>query len=377
MRKRLKRFGAIIRKEITQLVRDRTTLAIVLIIPFLELFLFGYAVDLTVDHIPTAVADLSLDAQSRALINALEASGYFDVATYVEDEAAVIRAVDEGRVRAGVVIPPDFATQVERGRAQALILLDGSDSFTVQSGYGAATAVAQDRAMKLMVEKVGQVGGRLGRLPITSSVQILYNSNLDDMVFIVPAMAGMLLQLLAVNLTAMAVVRERELGTIEQLLITPVRPIELMVGKMVPNVLVTALDMLSVTLLGIFWFGVPFQGDPWLFAWLSLLFLVSGLGMGLLVSTMAQTQKQAQQITMLLMLLSMLLTGFLYPRAPMPPIIRAIGNFIPLTYFVRIVRGIFTKGVGLSFIWSDVAALIVYGGVVMVVAAATFRKRLD
>ena len=377
MRRRLKRFGAIIRKEITQLVRDRTTLAIVLIIPFLELFLFGYAVDLTVDHIPTAVADLSLDAQSRALINALEASGYFDVATYVEDEAAVIRAVDEGRVRAGVVIPPDFATQVERGRAQALILLDGSDSFTVQSGYGAATAVAQDRAMKLMVEKVGQVGGRLGRLPITSSVQILYNSNLDDMVFIVPAMAGMLLQLLAVNLTAMAVVRERELGTIEQLLITPVRPIELMVGKMVPNVLVTALDMLSVTLLGIFWFGVPFQGDPWLFAWLSLLFLVSGLGMGLLVSTMAQTQKQAQQITTLLMLLSMLLTGFLYPRAPMPTIIRAIGNFIPLTYFVRIVRGIFTKGVGLSFIWSDVVALIVYGGVVMVMAAATFRKRLD
>jgi len=377
MRKRLKRFGAIVRKELTQLVRDRTTLGIVLIIPFLELFLFGYAVDLTVDHIPTAVADMSLDAQSRALIDALEASGYFDAVTYVEDEAAVIRAVDEGRVRAGVVIPPDFATQVERGRAQALILLDGSDSFTVQSGYGAATAIAQDRAMKLMVEKVGQVGGRLGRLPITSSVQILYNSNLDDMVFIVPAMAGMLLQLLAVNLTAMAVVRERELGTIEQLLITPVRPIELMVGKMVPNVFVTAFDMLSVTLLGIFWFGVPFQGDPWLFAWLSLLFLVSGLGMGLLVSTMAQTQKQAQQITTLLMLLSMLLTGFLYPRAPMPPIIRAIGNFIPLTYFVRIVRGIFTKGVGLSLIWSDVVALIVYGGVVMVVAAATFRKRLD
>ncbi|UCC63027.1 MAG: ABC transporter permease [Anaerolineae bacterium] len=377
MRRRLKRFGAIVRKEITQLVRDRTTLSIVLIIPFLELFLFGYAVDLTVDHIPTAVADLSLDAQSRALINALEASGYFDVATYLQDEAAVIRAVDEGRVRAGVVIPPDFATQVERGRAQALILLDGSDSFTVQSGYGAATAIAQDRAMKLMVEKVGQVGGRLGRLPITSSVQILYNSNMDDMVFIVPAMAGMLMQLLAVNLTAMAVVRERELGTIEQLLVTPVRPIELMVGKMVPNVFVTAFDMLSVTLLGIFWFGVPFQGDPWLFAWLSLLFLVSGLGLGLLVSTMAQTQKQAQQITTLLMLLSMLLTGFLYPRAPMPPIIRAIGNFIPLTYFVRIVRGVFTKGIGLSFIWSDVAALIVYGGVVMVIAAATFRKRLD
>jgi ABC-2 type transport system permease protein len=377
MRKRLKRFRAIVRKEITQLLRDRTTLAIVLIIPFLELFLFAYAVDLTVDHIPTAVADMSLDGQSRAFIDALKISGYFDVTMYLEDEREVIHAIDEGRVRAGVLIPPDFGVQVERGRAQALILLDGSDSFTVQSGYGAASAIAQDRAMKLMVDKVSRVGGSLGTLPIATSTQVLYNSDMDDMVFIVPALAGMLLQVLAVSLTAMAVVRERELGTIEQILITPIRPIELMVGKMVPNVFVTAFGMLSVTLLGIFWFGVPFRGDPWLFAWLSLLFLVSGLGLGLLVSTVAQTQKQAQQITMLFMLLSMLLTGFIYPRAPMPPLVKAIGNLIPLTYFVRIVRGIFTKGVGLSFFWSDVVALIVYGSVIMVVAAATFKKRLD
>jgi len=377
MRRRLKRFGAIVRKEIVQLVRDRTTLGIVLIIPFLELFLFAYAVDLTVDHIPTAVADLSLDSQSQAFIHALEISGYFDMEMYLEDEAAVVRAIDEGRARAGVVIPPDFAAQVERGRGQALILLDGSDSFTVQSGYGAAVAIAQDRALKLMVEKVSRMGASLGALPISTSTRVLYNSTLDDMVFIVPALAGILLQVLAVNLTAIAVARERELGTIEQLLITPIRPIELMIGKMVPNILVTAFDMLSVVLLGVFWFGVPFRGNPWLFAWLSLLFLVSGLGMGLLISTMAQTQRQAQQGSVLLMLLSMLLTGFLYPRAPMPPAVKVIGNLIPLTYFVRIVRGIFTKGVGLSFIWSDVVALAVYGGVVMAVASATFRKRLD
>ena len=377
MRKRLKRFMAIVRKEIAQLVRDRTTLGIVLIIPFLELFLFAYAVDLTVDHIPTAVADMSLDAQGQAFIHALEISGFFDVEMYLEDEAAVIRAIDEGRVRAGLVIPPDFATQVERGRGQALILLDGSDSFTVQSGYGAAAAIAQDRAMRLMAERVDRMGGSLGALPISTSTRILYNSNMDDMVFIVPALAGMLLQVLAVNLTAMTVVRERELGTIEQLLITPIRPIELMVGKMVPNMFVTAFDMLIVVLLGIFWFGVPFRGNPWLFAWLTLLFLVSGLGMGLLVSTVAQTQRQAQQVSILLMLLSMLLTGFIYPRVPMPPAVKAIGSLIPLTYFVRIVRGIFTKGVGLSFIWSDVVALAVFAILVMAVAAVTFKKRLD
>jgi ABC-2 type transport system permease protein len=377
MQKRFKRLRTIVRKEIIQLVRDRTTLGIVLIVPFLELFLFAYAVDLTVDHIPTAAADMSLDVQSRALIEALEMSGFFDIQMYLESEAEVIRAIDEGRVRAGVVIPPGFAPQVERGRGQALILLDGSDSFTVQSGYGAVAAIAQNQAMKLMAEKVVRMGGSLGTLPISTSIRVLYNSNMDDMVFIVPALAGMLLQVLAVNLTAMAVVRERELGTIEQLLNTPIRPIELMVGKMVPNIFVTAFAMLSVVLLGVFWFGVPFQGDPWLFAWLSLLFLVSGLGMGLLISTVAQTQKQAQQIAVLLMLLSMLLTGFIYPRAPMSPAIKFIGDLIPLTYFVRIVRGIFTKGVGLSFIWSDVVVLAVYGGVVMVIAAVTFRKRLD
>jgi len=377
MPKRLKRFGALVRKEMIQLVRDRQTLVIVLSIPFIELFLFAYAVDLTVDHIPTAVADMSLDAQSRALIDALAISGYFDVEMYLEDEVQVIQAIDEGRVRAGIVIPPDFATEVERGQGQALILLDGSDSFTVQSGYSAAVAIVQARAMKLLVEKVGRTGASLGAIPIDSSTRVLYNPGMDDMVFILPAMAAMLLQTLTVNLTAVAVVRERELGTIEQLLITPIRPMELMVGKMVPNIVVSAIGMLSVIVLGIFWFGVPFQGNPWLFVWLSVLFLVSGLGLGLLISTVAQAQKQAQQIAMLLMLLSLLLTGFIYPRTPMPPAVKAVGSFIPLTYFIRIVRGIFTKGVGLSFIWSDVVALVVYGSVVMIVAAATFRKRLD
>jgi ABC-2 type transport system permease protein len=377
MRKRLQRFGALVQKETIQLLRDRRTLGIILAIPFIELFLFAYAVDMTVDHIPTAVADMSLDNQSRALVDALQTSGYFDVTLHLQDEDQVIHAIDEGRVRAGVVIPPGFATQIQRGDAQALILLDGSDSFTVQSGYSAAVAVAQARALKLMLEKVNRAGDSVGALPIYSSTHILYNANMDDMIFIVPAMAAMLLKLLTVNLTAMAVVRERELGTIEQLLITPARPLELMASKIIPNVLVSSIGMASVTLFGVYWFGVPFRGNPWLFAWLSLLFLVSGLGVGLLVSTLSQTQKQAQQLSMLLMLLSLLLTGFIYPRAPMPPAIKAIGNLIPLTYFIRIVRGIFTKGIGLTFLWSDVLALAIYGSIVMVVSAASFKKRLD
>jgi ABC-2 type transport system permease protein len=385
MWKRPKRFGAIIRKEIVQLLRDRRTLMLVLTLPLIQLFLFAYAVELTVDHIPTAVADMSLDTQSQAFINALQVSGFFDIAMYLEDEAQVIQAIDEGRVRAGVVIPPDFATQVERGRAQALVIFDGSDSFTVQSGYNAAVAIAQVHALGLVVEKISRVGTSarlpasllLETLPINSSTRVLYNPNLDDMIFILPALAALLLQVFAVNLTAMAVVREREMGTLEQLLITPIRPIELMVGKMVPNFFVAAFNLLSITLAGVFWFDVPFQGNPWLFAWLSLLFIISALGLGLLVSTVSQTQHQAQQIGAMLLLLTLLLTGFIYPREPMPLVVKAVGNLLPLSYFIRIARGIFTKGIGLSFLWADVFALAIYGTLVMVIAAATFRKRLD
>jgi ABC-2 type transport system permease protein len=379
MGKRLKRLVAVINKEMIQVLRDRRTLAIVLITPLLELLLFAYAVDMTVDHIPMAVADMSLDNESRALIRALTASGYFDITMSVGNEEQVVRAIDEGRVQAGIVILPDFAQQVERGNAQALILLDGSDSFTVQSGYSAAMAIAQAQAIDLLAQQVGRLGisVSLDSLPVNTATRVLYNPTLDDMVFIVPALAVLILQVLSVNLTAMAVARERELGTIEGLLITPIRPTELMVSKMTPNLFVSAVGLTSITFLGIYWFDVPFQGDPWLFAWVSLLFIISGLGLGLLISTISHTQHQAQQITVLLFLLNLLLTGFIYPRAPMPPVVQAIGNLIPLTYAIRITRGIFTKGVGLSFVWTDVLALAFYGGMTLIAASVTFKKRLD
>jgi drug efflux transport system permease protein len=200
---------------------------------------------------------------------------------------------------------------------------------------------------------------------------------MDEMLFLIPGIAASLLQLLAINVTAMAVVRERELGMMEQFLITPIRPIELMVGKMMPAILLTATDLAIVIALGVYWFKVPFVGSVRLFVWLSLVFLVSGLGLGLLLSTVAKNQKQVQQLTSLLLMLTMLLTGLLYPRSTMPPAIRFIGDLIPATYFIRIARGIITKGVGLSFMWSDVVVLALYGLAVMAISAAMFKKRLD
>ncbi len=380
MRDRMRRLGAIIQKETIQILRDRVTLVMLLLMPVLEMFLFAYAVSLTVDHIPTAVADASKDTQSRAFVEALVASGYFDVAIYLADEAEVVRAIDEGQVKAGVVIPPNFAAQIERGEAQALVILDGSDSASVSSGYSAANAVAQSWAMELTVEKVARMGAALGEgvaLPVRTSTRVLYNPDRDDMVFVVPGLIAILLQVMTIGQAAVTVVRERELGVTEQILVTPARPIELLIGKMAPNLVLSVVDMLIVVLFSILWFGVPFKGSPWLFAWLSLLFIISGLGLGLLISTVAKTQRQAQQITLLFMMLCMLLTGLIYPREPMPPVVKAVSNLIPATYFVRIARGIITKGVGLSFMWDDVLVLVVYSVVVVVVSALTFKKRLD
>ena len=368
---------ALMRKEMIQVWRDGRTLLLILFLPFVQMLLFAYAVRLTVDHIATAVADLSRDAQSQALINALTLSGYFDVKQYVADEAQVIRAMDQGRVRAGVVIPPGFAAHVERGDAQVLVLLDGSDSYTVLSGYSAAAAIAQDRAFRVWGDRMRRLGMRLELVPITSTTHVLYNPDMDEMIFVLPGMVALLLQIMTVNLTSTSVVREREIGTIEQLLATPVRPLEMLIAKTVPNIVLSALDLLIVTSAGIFWFGVPFRGNPWIFLLLSLGYVISGLALGLLISTVAQTQRQAQQIGAVLLLLSMLLTGFIYPRQPMPAVVRAVGNLIPLTYFLRITRGIITKGVGVDLLWSDVLMLAIYAVVAMLLASLAFKKRLD
>ena len=378
MSMRLKRTIAVIQKEITRMLRDWPTLLMILLMPVVEMLLFASVGDMMLDHLPTAVADLSMDAYSRDFVGALEVSGFFDVEMYVESEEEVVRGIEEGKVWAGVVIPPDFAAQVEHGEAQALVILDGSDSSVVQSGYSAANAIAQAHAMELTVEMTERMGmAGVGNLPINTSTRILYNPNLDGMIFLIPGVAAALLQVLAINTSAMGVVRERELGTMEQILVTPIRPVELIVGKMVPAILLTATDLTIIVLLGVFYFDVPFQGSVWLFAWLSLLFIVSGLGLGLLLSTVAKNQKQAQQITAVLMLLTMLLTGLIYPRSAMPPVVQAIGALIPATYFTRISRGIITKGVGIAFLWHDVLVLAIYGAVVVLIAAMTFKKRLD
>jgi len=383
-----RRIWAVIQKEFIQTLRDRRTLAIQLALPLIQLFLYGYAIRMSVDHVPTVVADQSLDAASRAYVEAMTTSGYFDVVAYVPDQAEAVQAVDEGRAQAAVVIPPGFAARVERGQAQVLFVVDGSDLFTSQSAYNAASSIAQAHATELLMARMARTGQALrqsseqatgiqGLLPLDVRIRILYNPNLDDLWFLVPGMLAMLLQVQSITLTAAAVVREREVGTIEQILVTPIRPGELMLGKVVPNIVIALVNLLTILGLGVFWFGVPFQGNFWLFLWLAFLYVFSGLGLGLLISTVSQNQKQAQQLIGMFTLVGIVLGGFVFPRYAMPPAIRAIGWLFPLTYFIPLSRGIITKGVGIEFMWGQVGALFVYVVVIMVFAARAFKEGLD
>jgi ABC-2 type transport system permease protein len=383
MAKSLQRLRALYQKEVTQLLRDRRGLALMLGLPLLQLFLYAYAVNTSVYHIPTALVDQSRDRKSREFVQALVNSQYFDITQLLENENEVVIAIDKAQVRAGLVIPPDFASNTDRGSASVLLLLDGSDSSSVTSGYSAASLVAQTYGLQLTTEQLNRKGIRgnatfsAAALPITTSTRVLYNPDLIDIRFLLPGLVGLILQTLAVQQAALTVVREREMGTIEPILATPTRPLELVLGKMLPLLVLCMSAMAFVVGIGIFWFGVPFQGSIFLYFWLSLLFITSSLGLGLLFSNRATSQRQAQQQALAMMMFSLLLGGMIYPRDAMPFIPRMIGNILPMTYFVRLSRGIFTKGVGIRFLWSDMLALMLYMLIITLVAARNFKKRLD
>ena len=375
--------GVLIRKEATQLLRDRRLLLFILGLPLLQLILYGYAARLSVYHLPLAVVDQSHDRKSREFVQALVNSQYFDVALQLQSQDEVMQAIDRGEVKAGLVIPPRFATDVDQRNANVLVLLDGSDSASVQSGYSAAALVAQDYALRLTAEKVIRSGINVSAtavantLPITASTQILYNPELIDIWFILPGLVGLILQTLAITQAALVVVRERELGTIEPILATPARPLELMVGKIVPLLVLCLVAMGIVLGLGIFWFGVPFHGSLLLYFWLALLFIASSLGLGLFLSTRAATQMEATGYGLVFMLFGILFSGFQYPLNAMPPILQFISGLFPATYFIRASRSVFVKGVGLEFVWSDALILVVYAAVVVIIASRSFKERLD
>ena len=364
----LRRIWAITQKELLQLRRDPTIVILMLFMPLVQLSLFAAAIHTDIKQIPMVVADQSMSAASRTYLNALVHSDYFTIAATAEGEKELTAAIDSGVARLGVLIPPDFATKVSARQAQVLLLLDGSDSYTTNTAYNMANAISQSYAISLIRQTIA---------PLNLSVRILYNPDLNQLWFIAPGLLAMLVQAIALNLTALAVVREREVGTIEALLVTPIRPFELMIGKTLPNLLIAVANTVSILFVAIVFFRVPFQGSLALFMILAILFAFSGLGLGLVISVLSQSQMQAQQLGMMLNFVGMFLAGFLFPPYALPLPLRVLSYIFPMTYFLPILRGIYIKGVGLGAIWGQVLIACSLLAVILFAASRLFRESLD
>ncbi len=364
----LRRIWAVTQKEFVQLIRYRLLLGSLMIGPILELILIATAIHTDVQHIPLVVADQSLSAASRSYLAAFTESGSFDVVASVADQAGVVHTIDSGEANIGLVIPADFAARVEEKAANVLLLVDGSNSFVTQAAASSAAAISQQYAIGLTRQSIST---------LNVQSQILYNPGLRDLWFFVPGFGAFLLYGLALKLTAFAIVREREVGTIEALLVTPIRPIELMLGKTIPNLGIGIINAATVLPLGIWLFGVPFRGNPVLFVALALLFAVAGLGLGMAISAVSQTQIQANQIASLTNIAAMFLSGFMFPAYALPAILRVLGYVLPLTFFMPIVNGIFIKGAGLADLGTPVLALIVLTIAIFFIGTRSFRQKLD
>jgi ABC-2 type transport system permease protein len=370
------RVWALVRKEFIQIWRDRRTLTIALLLPAVQIVLFGYAINTTVEHLPTVVLDQADDRASRVFIQALVSSSIFEVVGTARDVESVHHAVDSGAARVGVIVPPEFARDLAAGRsAQVQVLIDGSDPTIAQGALFAAVAIGQDQAAAGLLARLQRLG--IGGAPaVDVRPLVLYNPGMVSVNFMIPGLIGMILQYEAIVLTAVAIVREREQGTMEQLIVTPVRPWELMVGKLLPYVLIAFADVGVALAVGTLWFQVQIAGSLWLLLALSLVFLMSSLGIGLLISTVSQTQRQAMQMQLFILLPSFILSGFIFPRDSMPWLLHQLGYLLPLTYFLEIVRGIMLKGVGLEFLWGQVLPMALLAVAVFGLSALRFRKQL-
>jgi ABC-2 type transport system permease protein len=374
----ISRLLPIVRKEFIHIVRDPRTLAVMFIAPLMQLILFGYAATADVRNVPLAVYDQDGTPQSRHLVTAFVESGQFMVARYVVGEAALARLIDDGSVRAGLIIPPTYAADLLGGRgAQVAFVLDGSDPSVAGTALSSARLIGQVEATSVQQQALARRGGAVTLAPLEVRARVWYNPDMASAVFMVPALIGMILQMQATLLTSSAIVRERERGTIEQLIVTPIRPFELILGKILPYAIVALLITLEILLAGTFWFGVPIKGNLLLLLGIACLFLLSSLGIGLLISTVANTQQEAFLLTFLTLLPSVFLSGFIYPLAALPKALQIISGVVPLSYFLVVVRGIVIKGVGVPALTTQITALAVFGGALILLASLRFRKRLD
>jgi ABC-2 type transport system permease protein len=373
-----RRTRAMFQKECRHIARDSRSLIMALILPMFQMLLFGYALNLDVDRIPTLIYDADHSADSRALIERFRGSRFFEIEGFVDNYAGIEKAVDKGKVLIGLAIPRDYSQRISAGdQANVQILLDGSDSNTASIALSYVESMVQTYA--LQVRSAGQ--DRRAGLPLTPPVEarlrVWYNSTLESSNYIVPGLIAAMMMVIAALLTSLTIAREWEMGTMEQLLSTPVRAAEIVVGKMLAFFVVGLVDTLIAVLVGIFVYGVPFRGSAWMLALSTMIFLSGAFFWGILVSAVARSQLFAFQMGLVTTFLpAFLLSGFLYAIENMPVPIQIITHVVPARYFVTIVRGIFLKGIGMHLLWGQLLFLAVFAGLVFWMAERKMRQKL-
>jgi ABC-2 type transport system permease protein len=368
-------------KELLQLRRDRMTLAMMVVLPILQLLLFGYAINTDVRHIPTVVYDQDHSAASRELAQSLRVTGFYDLLGEVRSYAEIEEALRSGRARAALVIPVRYAANLRAGRTSQLqLVVDGSDPQTVGSAINTASGLVAARSNQLMLAQLargGMTSANGGALtPIRLEPNTWYNPELRTAVYVVPGLIGVILTMTMVMLTAMAIARERERGTLEQLIVSPVRRVELVLGKILPYTVIGYVQMSLILLAGRLVFDVPLVGSLQLLYALSFLFIAANLALGLFFSTLAKTQQQAMQMSFFFLLPNILLSGFMFPFESMPRPAQLIAQGLPLTHFLRIVRGITLKGAGFADVSQELVWLGGIFGALVLLTSLRFNKKL-
>jgi len=374
----LERLKQILIKEFIQIFRDPRARGIVFVMPIFQMVIFGYAVTTDVKHVATGVYDLDNSVASREVVARFVHSGYFDITAHVSQEEQVQKLVDHGTVQAVIRLNKGFEESVKSGRKGIIqLIVDGTDSNTAAIVLNYSGKIVSRYSEDILIQRLAVLRGPGHSLsPVDLEIRAWFNENLESRNFYVPGVIALLVMLITLLLTSMAVVREKEIGTMEQIMVTPITPKEFILGKTLPFALISLVDVVLITLVGVYWFEVPIHGSLWLLLVATCLYLMTTLGMGLFISTVSRTQQQAMMSAFFFQFPAVLLSGFVFPIANMPEVVQWLTYLNPLRYFLIIIRGIFLKGVGMNILWPQMAALMVMGLLILWLASRRFQKTL-
>ncbi|WP_430885520.1 ABC transporter permease [Fusibacter sp. JL216-2] len=372
----LMRLFSVVKKEFIHIKRDVPSLVIALLMPIIFVLLFGYAVNTDVEKIDMAILDMDKTYQSRELINKFHATRYFTPTRYLNNTGEIRRSIMDNSVDVALIIPSGFGKNIEKGeKATTQLVINGVDPTIARTALQSSVMLSRTYVFELIESSGFNLTENMERLDVRTKVW--FNPDLESSKFIVPALIGLVMQNITVILTSFSLVREKEHGTIELLIVTPIRSAELIIGKMAPYVIIGTIDFLLALFLGTWWFEVPVQGSLPLLIVLGVLFVMCALAIGMLISSIADNQAQAMQMALLFLLPSVILSGFMFPREAMPLPIYTAGFVLPVTYFINILRDIILKGADFSYLVDDTIALGVLTVVLLIIASTQFKKRLD